>query len=139
MMKHLSKRNAALSRETILLIIGDGVALLATTLIGFATHAAAAGEGRWLTSCLPLTIGWGIAAPWLGLYRRDVYRSVHVLWRTLLAMLLAAPLAALLRAFMLGGVVIPVFAVVLAATSALAMVIWRIIFLWGSARKHEHR
>ncbi|MFN8463640.1 MAG: hypothetical protein U0X93_17945, partial [Anaerolineales bacterium] len=52
------------------------------------------------------------------------------LWRPALAMLFAAPLAALVRANILGSMVIPVFANVLAATSALGMVVWRGIYVF---------
>jgi hypothetical protein len=40
-------------------------------------------------------------------------------------MLFAGPLAALLRGLILNASIIPVFAVVLSATSALGMLIWR--------------
>lgn len=139
-MKHLSKISRAFTREKSILIIGDGITLLITTLIGFATHASSLADGRWLTSFLPLVVSWGIAAPWLGVFKKEIYGSAReIIWRAIMAMVLAGPLAALLRALMLGSVVIPVFALVLAATCALAIIIWRILFIWGLSRKHDRK
>jgi ABC-type xylose transport system permease subunit len=47
------------------------------------------------------------------------------LWRPVLAMLLAAPLAGLLRAMMLNSVVIPLFVLILGGSAALGMLVWR--------------
>jgi hypothetical protein len=47
-----------------------------------------------------------------------------------LAALFVAPLAAVLRGFILNAPVIPIFAAVLAATSALGMVVWRAMYLF---------
>jgi hypothetical protein len=48
-------------------------------------------------------------------------------------MIFAAPMAAVLRGFILNAPVIPIFAAVLAGTCALGMVIWRLI--WYSLTK----
>ena len=45
------------------------------------------------------------------------------------AMLFAGPLAVVLRGLILNAPIIPIFAVVLSATSALGMMIWRGIYL----------
>jgi hypothetical protein len=50
-------------------------------------------------------------------------------------MIFAASLAAVLRGFLLNAPVIPIFAAVLAATSALGMVIWR--WIWYASLKRR--
>ncbi len=118
-------------KQHTLLIFGDLLALAIVTLIGFATH----GETdlsflpRMLASFAPLTLAWFLAAPWLGLFQARITASPRQLWRIPLAMLFAGPLAAVLRAFWLGGVVIPIFAVVLTAASAMGMLVWRALWL----------
>jgi hypothetical protein len=51
-----------------------------------------------------------------------------------LAMIFAAPLAAVLRGFFLNAPILPIFALVLSATSALGMLVWRGIWYWISKR-----
>jgi len=46
-----------------------------------------------------------------------------------MAMLFAGPLAVVLRGLILNAPIIPIFAVVLSATSAVGMMIWRGIYL----------
>ena len=99
------------------LILGDIFSILAVTLIGFATH------GELNTSFLtriaaiffPLVIAWFLIAPWFGLFQREVVSNPKQFWRPMLAMILNAA-------------IIPIFVVVLGATSALGMVLWRGIY-----------
>lgn len=113
-----------------ILILGDILTILAVTLIGFATH------GELNTSFLtriaaiffPLVIAWFLIAPWFGLFQREVVSNPKQFWRPMLAMILAAPLAAMLRGLILNAAIIPIFVVVLGATSALGMVLWRGIY-----------
>jgi hypothetical protein len=51
------------------------------------------------------------------------------LWRPVLAMFLAAPMTAILRAAMLNGVALPLFTLVLGVSAALGMLVWRWIWL----------
>jgi hypothetical protein len=51
----------------------------------------------------------------------------------------AAPFAAMLRGFLLNAPIIPIFAAVLAGTSALGMVIWRGIFLFLNRKVRKER
>jgi hypothetical protein len=66
----------------------------------------------------------------LGLFRQEIASDPRQLWRPALAAFFAAPLAAVLRGFVLNAPVIPIFAVVLAATSALGMLIWRTLYFF---------
>ncbi len=124
------------SRKWLFLLVGvDAMIILAVTLIGFAMHERSLAGGRWLSTFLPLAAAWaGIAIP-LGLYKYEITRQPRQIWRVLLAAFFAGPLAALLRSFWVPGVIIPVFAWVLIATTASGMGVWRLILAFASARK----
>jgi hypothetical protein len=109
------------------LVLGDILALAVVTVIGFATHGES-GPGylpRMLITFIPLAGSWFLSALWLGLFDPSLGASFKQLWRIPVAMLLAAPLAGVIRAALLGGTAIPVFVLVLGATSAAGLVIWR--------------
>ena len=117
-----------------MLVPGDLLAIALVTIIGFATHGEAnvSFAPRMAALYFPLSIAWFLLAPTLGLFRGEITSNPKQLWLPALAMIFAAPLAALLRGFILNAPVIPVFAAVLAGTSALGMVIWRgLYFLWN--------
>ncbi|MGZ9164763.1 MAG: DUF3054 domain-containing protein [Anaerolineales bacterium] len=117
-------------RSKYTLIIGDILAIGLLTIIGFATH----GETdlsflpRMAATFFPLVIGWFLLAPRLGLFQDEVIYNARQLWRPALTALFAAPLAAVLRGFMLNAPIIPIFAIVLGAASALGMVVWRALY-----------
>ena len=117
------------------LYAGDLLAIALVTFIGFATHGEAGVSfvPRMAALYLPLSISWFLLTPALGLFDRKVTLDPKQLWRPALAMIFAAPMAAVLRGFLLNAPVIPIFAAVLAGTSALGMVIWRLI--WYSLAK----
>jgi hypothetical protein len=112
------------------LIIGDILALLITTLIGFVTH----GEGnlsflpRFLVAFIPLVFAWFLLAPWFGLFQPEITSNPKQLWRPVLAMIFTAPLAVVFRGLILNSPIIPIFAIVFGATSAFGMVSWRALF-----------
>jgi len=114
-----------------ILLLGDIFAIAIVTLIGFATHGEADVSflPRMAAFFLPLSIAWFLLAPALGLFQRESTFSFRQLWRPALAGIFAAPLAAVLRGFLLNAPIIPIFAAVLSATTALGMVIWRALFL----------
>jgi hypothetical protein len=116
------------------LILGDLFAIALVTIIGFATH------GETKASFLPrmaalyfaLSLSWFLLAPALGLFQRETASNPKQLWRASFAMIFAASLAAVLRGFLLNAPVIPIFAAVLAGTSAVGMVVWRGLYcLWN--------
>src|SRR5512143_1430879 len=93
-----------------ILIVGDILALLITTLIGFVTH----GEGnlsflpRFLAAFIPMTLAWFLLAPWFRLFQPE-NSHLKQLWRVLLVMLFAAPLAVTVRSALLLTDAIPIF------------------------------
>jgi hypothetical protein len=128
-----------------LLILGDIFAILLVTVIGFATHGEV-GAGspspnivipRMAVVFLPLAITWFLLAPWFGLFQLEITTSLKQLWRPVFVMLYAAPLAVVLRGLILNAAIIPVFAVVLTATSAFGMLVWRGIYFLLSRKDHK--
>lgn len=115
-----------------ILILGDILAILITTLIGFATHGEAnvAFLPRMAAAFFPLAIAWFLLAPFLGLFQQEHIGSPRQLWRPVLGMIFAGPLAAVLRGLLLNAPIIPIFAVVLSSTSAFGMLVWRGIYLF---------
>lgn len=113
-----------------ILILGDLIAIAILTIIGFATHGEAdvSFAPRMAALYFPLSISWFLLASALGLFQAEVASSPKQLWRPALAMIFAAPLAAVLRGFLLNAPVIPIFAAVLALVSALGMVSWRAVY-----------
>lgn len=118
------------------LILGDILAIGLVTIVGFATH----GETdlsflpRMAATFFPLVIAWFLLAPRLGLFQDEIIHNARQLWRPALTALFAAPLAAVLRGFILNAPIIPIFVVVLGVTSTLGMFVWRTIWYWITKR-----
>ncbi len=121
----------------IVLVIGDLVAMFVIVLVGRASHAFSAADllgGLWTAA--PFLISWFLVTPWFGLFRPAI--SLH--WRSLVPRLLLAwciiglPLAMVLRALFLGrsipGGIVPVFALVMLATTTVTMLLWRLVYIW---------
>jgi len=119
------------------LIIGDVVIIAILTYIGFATHGETSLSyiPRMGTSFFPLMIGWFLLAPWFGLFDEQITSNTKNLWRIALAALFSAPLAAVLRSFLLGNSVIPIFAAILGLTNAVGMIFWRWIYILFTKRQ----
>lgn len=120
-----------MSGSKLSLYLGDALILFITTLVGFVTH----GETdlsflpRFLTAFVPLAVAWFLLAPWFGLFEPEIFSSFKQLWRPGLAMLFAAPLAVVIRGLVLNAAILPIFAIILGATAALGIVIWRGLFV----------
>ena len=113
------------------LYIGDILALVALTFLGFATHGETdlAFLPRMSAIFVPLIIAWFLVAPRLVLFQPEITSNPKQLWRPAIAMLFAAPLAGILRSLILNTPVIPIFILVLTVTFALGMVIWRGVWI----------
>ena len=118
---------------------GDILVLAALTFLGFVTHGetALAFLPRMGALFIPLVISWFLVAPWLGLFQPEIIFTPKQLWRPALAILFAIPLAATLRGFILNAPIIPIFVLVLSATSALGMALWRGIYLLLNHKEHK--
>ena len=126
-----------MTQKNWMLYAGDALSIAALTIIGFATHGEAdvSFVPRMLALYVPLSIAWFLLSPALGLFQREIISNPKQLWRPALAALFAAPLAAILRGFILNAPVIPIFAAVLAGTSALGMVLWRALYLFWNRKQ----
>ncbi len=121
------------------LILGDILTLLIVTLIGFAFHdeSGLSFLPRILAVLVPMLVSWLLLAPWSGLLEPEITSNVKQLWRPVLAMFFAGSLAVILRGLILNAPIIPIFGVVMGATSALGILIWRGIAVLLS--RHETR
>lgn len=118
------------------LILGDIMVFAIITVIGFASH----GEidlsffPRMGTTFLPLLVSWFLFAPWLGLFDEQVIQNRRLFWRPALAMILAAPMATILRAAILNNAALPLFTLILGSVSALGILLWRVLYSWFLSR-----
>ena len=112
--------------------VGDILALLVTTLIGFISHGEADLSFllRFLAVFFPITMAWFLLAPWFGLFQREITSSPKQLWRPALVMLFAAPLAGIFRGLILRANIAPIFVIVFGVTSAFGMIAWRALWYW---------
>jgi hypothetical protein len=119
-----------------ILILGDALAIALLTIIGFATHGAveAAFLPRMAAAFFPVLFSWFVLAPRFGLFDEQVAADPKLLWRVPLAMLFAAPLAAILRSAILGSLAVPLFALVLGVSNALGMIVWRWAYVFIAKR-----
>ena len=125
-----------MARPKHILYVGDSVAILFVTLLGFITH----GETdlsflpRFLAAFVPLVLAWFLLALWSGLFEPEIASNPKQLWRPLLAMLFAAPLAVIVRGLILNAAILPIFAIVLAVTSAFGIAVWRGLYVFLKIR-----
>ena len=109
------------------LILGDTLALLVLTVIGFVSHGET--DASYLPRAAamfgPYLAGWFSLAPAMGLF--DPAASGRPLWRPALTGFFAGLFAVTLRGLILQSDVTPVFALVIGATAGFAMFVWRYI------------
>ncbi len=119
-----------------ILIFGDILTILVITLIGFASHGEAGLSflPRIAAILFPLLIAWFVLSPFFGLFQQEIISNLKQLWRPMLAMIFAGPLAVVIRGLTLNAPIIPIFAVVLSTTAAFGMLIWRCIFYFLNRR-----
>jgi hypothetical protein len=112
------------------LIVGDVLVLSAIAVLGFATHRElqAVGSARFLATLLPLVGAWLVTAGGLGAL--DPARAIdpRQLWRPAVAVLVATPIAAVLRSAWLGTPPVLIFLFVIGAVSLLGIGAWRLAF-----------
>jgi hypothetical protein len=124
-----------MNKKTIL-ILGDVIAFVILTVIGFATH----GETdlsflpRMAAAFFPLLLGWFLLAPWFGLLDETIISNPKHLLRIPFAMLFVAPFAIILRGAWLNAPVLPLFALIFGGSNALGMMVWRWIYIFIARR-----
>ncbi len=114
------------------LIIGDACMFLIFAAVGRASHDEAAGIQAFLLiaqTAAPFAVGWFVAAPFLGVYRRSVTTSTRtMLARTALAWVCAWPLGLLLRWLFTQHAPPVSFALVVLVANLLFLGVWRGLF-----------
>lgn len=120
-----------MNKKTIL-IIGDIISLAILTVIGFATHGETDTSylPRMGVIFLPMVFGWFVLTPWFGLSDEQVIANPKNLWRIILVMLFIAPLAATVRAALLGAAMLPLFPLILGTSNAVGMMVWRWLYIY---------
>ena len=118
------------------LLVGGIVCGVLCTVLGFATHGSLTCEGvflRFSATFFPWLVSYVLIGKRLGVYRLALARERASLWQVLLAILLAAPLAAVLRGVWLGQAVLPLFVAIMAGVSAAMLVAWRASYVFWIA------
>jgi hypothetical protein len=120
------------------LLLGDAVVLIAFAITGRRTHEEAAGlaaVGAILVTAAPFIGGWLVAAAALGALRRERTSTLASMatW-TLLAWALAAPLAMVLRALVIGRASPLSFYVVASTVPLVMLLVWRAAFVLMEGR-----
>ena len=111
--------------------IGDLLAYVIITLIGFSSHGSLelAALLRMLATFGPFYASWLIFSTWAGVHRRLQGPDMSWLLRSGLAALLSAPLGATLRGFWLGTPILPIFVLVMGLVSMLGIIVWRGLYV----------
>lgn len=112
-----------------ILLGGDFLALLVAVFLGLQFHQL--GDQflqRVAFTFLPWALAWFLTVAAVGLFGRARTSIFEQIWRVLWAMALASPFAALLRAAWLGSTALPLFALIVGLASALAIILWRILY-----------
>jgi hypothetical protein len=132
------------TRAALGLVAGDTLVLLAFVLVGMGNHAtleAANAPVRFAVLAGALLLTWFAAATALGAWSVAPPLSWHAaLGRTLAAWLIAAPLALLLLALLLGGatLIVPFMLVTLGLGGGLLLG-WRSVYRWIGRRQANRR
>ncbi len=116
---------------------GDVVVLTLVTLAGFATHNTLGTAGtRILTTFIPLLLAWLLIGSHVGVFDPEKTAAPRDLWRPFWAMILAAPLFGLIRAWMLGvDSISATFLVVMGGIGSLSIFAWRAVYVFLTARR----
>jgi hypothetical protein len=107
-----------------LLIAGDALVIAVLVFVGIRFHGSDA-SSRLIFTLLPFLLAWMFTSAMLGILQPLPWRHI---WRILPAMLLAAPLGAILRAAWLGSPALPIFALIMGTTLAAGLLAWRALF-----------
>lgn len=122
-------KNIKLSKTQWILLLGDIAAIFLTVAAGFQNHETVSiFFQRFAFTFVPWTLAWLLIAPKFDLFSLPFEGMRMQMAKIIYAMLLASPLAVVLRAAWLGSAALPLFALIMGASSALALVIWRLIF-----------
>ncbi len=112
-----------------ILIIGDIIAFIILTYVGFAFHGGI-DLPRFFALLLPLLAAWFLLIPRFDLLNQEIIKQVKNLYLVAFAMLFVIPLAIAVRGYILNMPTLPIFVLAMYAANALGMLIWRFIYIF---------
>ena len=119
------------------LFAGDALCLSLFVLAGLQTHDSTSPFIRFILNAGPLILTWTLTAWALGalqLEQPPTYRTM--LGRALLAWLVAAPLALVLRALLLrAATIVLIFMLVTLGLGGIVLLLWRAVVVWVLQRR----
>jgi len=118
------------NKPSFFLIIGDFVAFLIVTIIGFANHNSQFDLLRILANWIPLCLAWSMVAPLLGLWTLSQPSLLKNWWKIIWGVVLCVPLAVVIRGFILNTPTIGIFVLVMIATSIVGLFVWRLLWFF---------
>lgn len=130
-------------QAVIMLAIGDMMCFLIFAALGRNSHGETSGFAaipQIIITALPFAAGWFLVSPFVGAYRRKITAQPRAMvMRTVLAWLLAWPVAMLLRGLFVDHNIPPLsFAIVVLLFNMLLLLVWRWPFaLNNSMRKRR--
>jgi uncharacterized membrane protein YeaQ/YmgE (transglycosylase-associated protein family) len=135
--------NALPTWELIFLALMDCVVLFVFVVIGRADHQMRSAQGPIigaLNTAVPFMIAWLVVGALVGIYAaKALYPLGRVIWKTLLAGVIAAPVGVVLREAIQAGPelryfrIMPIFMLVATGVSVPMLLIWRVI--WSRIRR----
>ena len=133
---------ASYRKSILVVVLGDVAVLLFFTVGGVTTHESDSADpiGNVIRTLVPFAIVWFITASLIGVYRSNAIGSPRrALRQTLMATLIANPLAVLLRAFLINRTTIPTsFLAVTLGLNIVLYVAWHVGYAgWRAHRSHE--
>ncbi len=125
-----------LTRNQIILVVGDTITLLVVTLVGFSSHQSLATAGvRIFSTFIPWTVSWFLIAPLLGVFEDSKSTDYKQLWRPVWALVLASPFAGFLRAIWLAQEMLPLFPVIMGGSAAIGIVLFRLFYIYSRRKQ----
>jgi Protein of unknown function (DUF3054) len=116
------------------LVAGDITAFLLFARAGHAQHHETTALGSIVATAAPFVVAWLVSAPWLGAFGRlgsaATTRPRHLLKRTVIAWIVAWPLALILRAFWMRAGIPLVFDLIALVANAVLLLGWRGVASW---------
>jgi hypothetical protein len=113
------------------IIVGDAIVLLLVTIYGFVSHYGVSFDvNKIFSSFIPWWGVWTIFAIYLDLYDDRIILDAKSFWRIIVAIIITAPIATLLRNFWLTGSFgpfEPFFMIMFGSTATAALIAWRLV------------
>lgn len=125
-----------MSSAALQLLIGDIIVILLFSTLGRGAHSMELGLGGILSTAFPFLVMWLVVAWVLGGYRSGAYETPgKAAWRAIVLVLVAGPLALLLRSLILSRPIVITFAVISVSTNLILLTLWRTAFAFFRSQR----